>query len=101
MKRYVVQFRASSTPPPPPPPPPPTPTYVNITISMTDTAANGWAYTFGLRQNGVVRANFTLKRGGSGTISLINFLLAGVNVDIVVLAAAKPSASNQIGFVIR
>jgi hypothetical protein len=68
---------------------------------MTDTAANGWGYTFGLRQNGVVRRNFTLSTGGSATLTLSNFLLAGVNVDVVVLAASKPSNSNQIGFVIR
>lgn len=50
----VVVLKAQYTPPPPPPPPP---VVVNITltVTMTDSGANGWqGNKIAFRQNGVI-----------------------------------------------
>lgn len=67
---------------------------------MNDTHNNGWGYTFGVRQNGVVISNFSLLSGSYGTKTVT--VLGGNTVDIVVVAvsASNSRVSNQIIFTI-
>lgn len=74
----VMSIDYSSNPLPPTPPPPIPPNYVNLTITLTDSAANGWGGTIlSLRQNGVNSVLFGSNFIGGSTLAPFNVSIDG------------------------